>query len=359
MCSGTRPAGDSAGTTTFVYDADGQLAVAYGGAGAATGTTWLTDDQLGSTRVVTDAGGSVVSRLDYLPFGEEISGTVRNARSGVVGYSTDGGVKVKFTGKERDAETGLDYFGVRYFSGAQGRFTSPDTPFADQDPESPQTWNLYAYGRNNPLVGRDDDGHAWHIVGGAVSGYLIGGGIELGKQLIKGELIDFQRINAKGVNGAVVGGTAAATGGLSIIGAAGAMGFASMTGGAIERSLDGDSGTAALDPKLMTADAVLGAGFGAASQYGRQMAAQALEKTGEFTQKITRGESLRDAGRAATDAAKVRKGQAIIDAAKSAVRKRVGDPASTPLTIKQETASEIISVLRQEELKRKRLETQQ
>jgi RHS repeat-associated protein len=40
--------------------------------------------------------------------------------------------EVKFTGKERDAETGLDYFGARYFSGAQGRFTSPDLPLIDQ-----------------------------------------------------------------------------------------------------------------------------------------------------------------------------------------------------------------------------------
>jgi RHS repeat-associated protein len=56
------------------------------------------------------------------------------------------------TGKERDTETGLDYFGARYFSGAQGRFTSPDEPFADQYESDPQSWNLYTYGRNNPLA---------------------------------------------------------------------------------------------------------------------------------------------------------------------------------------------------------------
>jgi len=56
-----------------------------------------------------------------------------------------------FTGKERDAETGLDYFGARYFSGAQGRFTSPDPPLVDQSTEDPQSWNLYSYVRNNPL----------------------------------------------------------------------------------------------------------------------------------------------------------------------------------------------------------------
>jgi RHS repeat-associated protein len=62
------------------------------------------------------------------------------------------------TAKERDAETGLDYFGARYFSGAQGRFTSPDAPFNDQHPEDPQSWNLYAYARNNPLLYVDPKG---------------------------------------------------------------------------------------------------------------------------------------------------------------------------------------------------------
>lgn len=65
-----------------------------------------------------------------------------------------------FTGKERDAETGLDYFGARYFSAAMGRFTSPDKPFADQDPADPQSWNLYSYARNNPLKFVDDAGMA-------------------------------------------------------------------------------------------------------------------------------------------------------------------------------------------------------
>ncbi len=64
----------------------------------------------------------------------------------------------EFTGKERDAETGLDYFGARYLSSAQGRWTSPDAPFADQHLEEPQSWNLYGYVRNNPLKYFDPNG---------------------------------------------------------------------------------------------------------------------------------------------------------------------------------------------------------
>jgi RHS repeat-associated protein len=63
----------------------------------------------------------------------------------------DSGIRSCCSGKERDAETGLDYFGARYMSSTQGRWTSPDKPFADQHREDPQSWNLYGYVRNNPL----------------------------------------------------------------------------------------------------------------------------------------------------------------------------------------------------------------
>ena len=65
----------------------------------------------------------------------------------------------QFTGKERDAETGLDYFLTRYYSGAQGRFISVDpviiTPGRIRDP---QQLNRYSYVRNNPFKYIDPDG---------------------------------------------------------------------------------------------------------------------------------------------------------------------------------------------------------
>ncbi len=54
-------------------------------------------------------------------------------------------------------ETGLDYFGARYFSGAQGRFTSPD-PITTPKLEDPQRWNKYAYALGNPLQFTDPTG---------------------------------------------------------------------------------------------------------------------------------------------------------------------------------------------------------
>jgi RHS repeat-associated protein len=67
------------------------------------------------------------------------------------------------TGKERDAESGLDNFGFRYFGSSMGRFMSPDEPFYDGDIHDPQKLNLYSYVRNNPLNSIDPDGHRVEI----------------------------------------------------------------------------------------------------------------------------------------------------------------------------------------------------
>ena len=81
-------------------------------------------------------------------------------------------IRSRCTGKERDAETGLDYFGARYFSGAQGRFTSPDHTFmTGQRISDPQQWSLYAYTRNNPLKYIDPSGRDIRI---AVSNQVVG-----------------------------------------------------------------------------------------------------------------------------------------------------------------------------------------
>jgi len=108
--------------------------------------------------MVLDASGELanVKRHDYLPFGEEVSAL--GLRTPSLGYSASDGVRQHFTSKERDGETGLDYFINRYYSATQGRFTGPDKAFADQQPGDPQSWNLYSYTRNNPLRYTDPNG---------------------------------------------------------------------------------------------------------------------------------------------------------------------------------------------------------
>src|SRR6185437_16873902 len=86
------------------------------------GTCYLSTDHLGNTRLVTDANHTIIARHDFTPFGEEISASYAGRTSQWGGYDA---VNQKFTGKERDQETGLDFFGARYMSAAEGRFTSP------------------------------------------------------------------------------------------------------------------------------------------------------------------------------------------------------------------------------------------
>jgi RHS repeat-associated protein len=172
----------SPGTTTvFVYNVSGQLIAEYTSdpvppAQGGGGTSYLTSDSLGSTRVVTKFDGTIKARYDYLPFGEEIPSSV-GGRPSVTGYSAVDSTRQKFTQKERDTESGLDYFLARYYSSSQGRFTSPDEfasgpedlfEFADQasvnptsyaDLHEPQSLNKYQYCYNNPLCYIDPDGH--------------------------------------------------------------------------------------------------------------------------------------------------------------------------------------------------------
>lgn len=108
-------------------------------------------DHLGSTRLITDASGTAVARLTYYPFGLEAPGST----------STPGD-RLKFTGHERDtdgaaAAFNLDYMHARYYNGGTGRFLSVD-PATNERRHAPQTWNRYAYTRNNPLLFVDPDG---------------------------------------------------------------------------------------------------------------------------------------------------------------------------------------------------------
>src|SRR5207249_1820824 len=117
------------------------------------GTTYFTHgDHLGSTRLLTQLDRTTRECDDYYPFGESIS----------CGSNT--GNPRKFTGKERDAESGLDNFGARYYTSSMGRFMTPDwaarpttVPYAVFG--DPQSLNLYGYVRNDPVSRADADGH--------------------------------------------------------------------------------------------------------------------------------------------------------------------------------------------------------
>jgi len=121
-------------------------------------------DWLGTRRVQTNYAGTTELSYTSLPFGDGF-GSIPNVDCLTIYHCFAGdSTEHHFTGKERDTESGLDYFGARYYGSNMGRWLSPDwsaktepVPYAKLD--NPQTLNLYAYVQNNPLTSFDVDGH--------------------------------------------------------------------------------------------------------------------------------------------------------------------------------------------------------
>jgi RHS repeat-associated protein len=103
-------------------------------------------DHLGTVRIITNAAGTILDDSDFYPFGGERL------------ITSSSGNSYKFTGKERDSESGLDNFEARYNSSSLGRFMSADQIGPAQHPGNPQSWNLYSYVLNNPLKLVDPSG---------------------------------------------------------------------------------------------------------------------------------------------------------------------------------------------------------
>lgn len=162
----------SGSLTDFIYDRNGQIILdnpatptlieMYAGGlhlgtyilnSTHTDTVFYYDhgDWLGTERARTDLSGSPCEKIASLPFGDNqtITGTCGDISP------------MHFTGKERDAESGLDNFGARYDSSSMGRFMSPD-PLGGH-PEDPQTLNKYAYVRNNPTTLTDPTGLDFYL----------------------------------------------------------------------------------------------------------------------------------------------------------------------------------------------------
>ncbi len=114
---------------------------------------------LGSPRVITDRMGNVKSRRDFMPFGEEIGAGV-GGRTENLKYALNGSdnVRKRFTGYEKDEETGLDFAEARMYQNKHGRFTAPDPLLSSASLGNPQTFNRYVYVGNNPVNVTDPSG---------------------------------------------------------------------------------------------------------------------------------------------------------------------------------------------------------
>jgi RHS repeat-associated protein len=130
------------GTHSYTYDAENRISTVDGYlATYSGGTTYFPHvDWLGTERVRTNAAGNIAETCISLPFGDGQSCTGSDSSP------------THFTGKQRDTETNLDYFDARFYSSTKGRFARPDESFADQDTGDPQSWNMYTYVVNDPLL---------------------------------------------------------------------------------------------------------------------------------------------------------------------------------------------------------------
>jgi RHS repeat-associated protein len=122
-------------------------------AGGTTSVAYYFSDHLKTASVITDAAGTITADSDYYPWG-----------GGELQFVANDSNHYKFTGKERDTETNLDYFGARYYSNGLGRWVSADwsatpvpVPYADLG--DPQSLNLYGYVRALPTTRLDINGH--------------------------------------------------------------------------------------------------------------------------------------------------------------------------------------------------------
>jgi RHS repeat-associated protein len=121
-------------------------------------------DNVGSTTYVTDAAGTLIEHDRYFPFGETWGSSERVA-FGNPNASVNNHRNWLFTGKELDTDTGLYYFGARYYDPRSSTWTSPDPILASYMQGAPnggvfapRNLGLYTYTWNNPIILRDPTG---------------------------------------------------------------------------------------------------------------------------------------------------------------------------------------------------------
>ena len=128
--------------------------IAFGGGGGSSAERqWFLNDHLGSANAWISEDGYGVMRVVYTPFGK-------------VHEESSVGVNRIFAGHPVDDATGLHYMKARWSNAETGTFLSIDPVVASQT--DPQSYNAYAYARNNPIALVDPDGRAWMASAGSV-----------------------------------------------------------------------------------------------------------------------------------------------------------------------------------------------
>jgi len=207
-------------------------------------------DHIGNTSYVTDGSGEVYEHLEYFAFGETF--VEEHSNTDVIPYL--------FNGKELDEETGLYYYGARYYDPRTSIWQS-----VDKASEKMPAWSPYNFSYNSPIRYSDPDGNCplCALVGAGI-GAVVGGGIEAASQLYhSGHITSWKAVGGSALQGAITGGVAGLTGGASLVANAtantvlivGANSAASAAGGIASNLIQGKKITA----KGVAVDAAIGA----------------------------------------------------------------------------------------------------
>jgi RHS repeat-associated protein len=147
-------------TNVLVYDATGKLVAEYGSTQPeGNDTQFVTGDQQGSPRTITSPAGTVISRHDYAPFGEDLPALV-GMRTPGQNYSQSDGVRQKYAGMENDDATSMAHTLWRQYDNLSARWTAPDPYGGSMTIASPQSFNRYSYVENDPVNHVDPSGLA-------------------------------------------------------------------------------------------------------------------------------------------------------------------------------------------------------
>ncbi len=200
--------------TNFIYMGGTRVA-----AQANDNVLYYHNDYLGGANVLSDQAGLKRDLTEYDPFGL----VVRHERYGK-DFAT---IWSGFTSKNLDDESGLMFYGARYYNPKLGRFITADTIV--QSPGNPQTLNRYTYCNNNPVNNIDPTGHSWFkkwfgkivgVIAGIVAG-IATGNFMVGFQvynMVSSGITAIQTGNIAGFVGSVIGGAIGASAGISIAG---------------------------------------------------------------------------------------------------------------------------------------------
>lgn len=156
----------------MIYNASGALIAEYGvqseGMG---GVKYVQQDLQGSVRTVINNNGFVVARTDHQAFGEEIGLNV-GLRSIEQGYTADKATRQGFGQTENDQATGQQHTWFRKLETTAGRWTRPDPSKAQMELTDPQSFNRYAYVKNDPLNFNDPTGLSTKCIHQAMTRFL-------------------------------------------------------------------------------------------------------------------------------------------------------------------------------------------